>query len=106
VVTIPLMKTVGVKTLKARLSEYLRLVKSGEAVLVTERDVVVAELRPANLQNRAPADLREQLEDLAERGNATVRSESIQAWSGPNGKLRFKGFSTQSLLDAKREDSR
>ena len=38
------MKAVGVKVLKAKLSEYLRLVKAGETVLVTERDEVVAEL--------------------------------------------------------------
>jgi antitoxin (DNA-binding transcriptional repressor) of toxin-antitoxin stability system len=106
VVTIPLMKTVGVKVLKARLSEYLRLVKAGEVVLVTELDVVVAELRPANRQDRATVDLGEQLEVLAEQGNATVRSESIRGWSGPKEKLRLKGFSTQSLLDAMREDSR
>jgi len=41
------MKAVGVKQLKARLSEYLRLTKAGETILVTERDEVVAELRPA-----------------------------------------------------------
>ncbi len=37
---------VGIKELKNRLSEYLRLVKAGEVVLVTERGEVVAELRP------------------------------------------------------------
>ena len=40
------MKSVGVKQLKSRLSEHLRLVSSGEIVLVTDRDEVVAELRP------------------------------------------------------------
>ncbi len=39
------MKVVGVKELKNKLSEYLRLVKSGEVVLVTDRGDVVAELR-------------------------------------------------------------
>ncbi|MEX2528798.1 MAG: prevent-host-death protein [Gemmatimonadota bacterium] len=34
------------KSLKDRLSEYLRLVAAGETVLVTQRDRVVAELRP------------------------------------------------------------
>jgi antitoxin (DNA-binding transcriptional repressor) of toxin-antitoxin stability system len=41
------MKSVGVKQLKSRLSEYLRLVRGGETVFVTDRDEVVAELRPA-----------------------------------------------------------
>ena len=40
------MKAVGVKVLKDKLSEYLRLVQSGETVLVTDRDSVVAELGP------------------------------------------------------------
>jgi antitoxin (DNA-binding transcriptional repressor) of toxin-antitoxin stability system len=38
------MRAVGIKELKNRLSEYLRLVAAGERVLVTDRDRVVAEL--------------------------------------------------------------
>ena len=40
------MRAVGVKELKNRLSEYLRLVSAGESVLVTDRDRVIAELVP------------------------------------------------------------
>jgi antitoxin (DNA-binding transcriptional repressor) of toxin-antitoxin stability system len=40
------MKAVGIKTLKNRLSEYVRMAARGEVVLVTDRDQVVAELRP------------------------------------------------------------
>lgn len=40
------MKTVGVRELKNRLSEFIRQVKSGEGVLVTDRGQVVAELTP------------------------------------------------------------
>ena len=40
------MRAVGVKVLKDRLSEYVRLAASGETVLVTDRDRVVAELGP------------------------------------------------------------
>lgn len=40
------MRSVGLKILKNRLSEYVRLVASGETVLVTDRDRVVAELIP------------------------------------------------------------
>jgi antitoxin (DNA-binding transcriptional repressor) of toxin-antitoxin stability system len=40
------MRAVGIKTLKNRLSEYVRLAAGGETVLVTDRDRVVAELRP------------------------------------------------------------
>jgi prevent-host-death family protein len=40
------MRAVGLKTLKNKLSEYVRLAASGETVLVTDRDRVVAELIP------------------------------------------------------------
>lgn len=40
------MRVVGLKTLKNRLSEYVRLAAEGETVLVTNRDRVVAELVP------------------------------------------------------------
>ena len=38
------MKTVGIRELKNRLSEYIRRVRAGESVLVTDRGEVVAEL--------------------------------------------------------------
>ena len=40
------MRSVGLKVLKNRLSEYVRLAAQGETVLVTDRDRVVAELTP------------------------------------------------------------
>jgi prevent-host-death family protein len=40
------MKSVGLRELKNRLSEYVREVRSGEGVLVTDRGEVVAELIP------------------------------------------------------------
>lgn len=39
------MKVVGIRELKSRLSEYLRMVRNGEEILVTDRGEVVAELR-------------------------------------------------------------
>jgi prevent-host-death family protein len=40
------MKTVGIRELKNRLSDYVRQVRTGEGVLVTDRGQVVAELTP------------------------------------------------------------
>jgi antitoxin (DNA-binding transcriptional repressor) of toxin-antitoxin stability system len=40
------MRSVGLKILKNKLSEYVRLAQAGETVLVTDRDRVVAELVP------------------------------------------------------------
>jgi antitoxin (DNA-binding transcriptional repressor) of toxin-antitoxin stability system len=42
----PLMRSVGLKVLKNKLSEYVRLAAGGETVLVTDRDRVVAEIVP------------------------------------------------------------
>ncbi len=50
------MKAVGIKQLKARLSEYLREVRRGETLLVTDRDEVIAELRPARLLDELRRD--------------------------------------------------
>ena len=47
------MRTVGLKTLNSKLSEYVRLAASGETVLVTDRDRVVAEIVPPR-QERSP----------------------------------------------------
>jgi len=40
------MRAVGLKVLKNKLSEYIRLASGGETVLVTDRDRVVAEIVP------------------------------------------------------------
>ena len=40
------MRSVGIKALNNRLSEYVRLAAAGETVLVTDRDRVVAEIVP------------------------------------------------------------
>jgi len=40
------MRSVGIKVLKNKLSEYIKIAASGETVLVTDRDRVVAELVP------------------------------------------------------------
>ncbi|HKG86647.1 MAG TPA: prevent-host-death protein [Beijerinckiaceae bacterium] len=46
------MRSVGLKVLKNKLSEYVRLAEAGETVLVTDRDRVVAELRPPTVDHR------------------------------------------------------
>jgi prevent-host-death family protein len=40
------MPTVGLKTLKNKLSEYVRLAAAGETVVITDRNRVVAEIVP------------------------------------------------------------
>jgi prevent-host-death family protein len=40
------MRSVGLKTLKNKLSEYVRLAAAGETVVITDRNRVVAEIVP------------------------------------------------------------
>ena len=61
------MKAVGIKTLKNKLSEYVRLAASGETVLVTDRDQVVAELGPPRTQ-RSPILADAMLADAVREG--------------------------------------
>jgi len=40
------MRAVGIKALKNKLSEYVRLARSGETILIMDRDEIVAEMGP------------------------------------------------------------
>ena len=100
------MKAVGIKRLKAKLSEYIRMAKAGETILVTEHDEVVAELRPAQRQPVGPGSLSESLGALADRGEVTLASEDMHDWEGVKTEVRLEGVSSQAVLDELREDSR
>lgn len=86
------MRTVGIKVLKNRLSEYIRMAEAGEVVLVTDRDRVVAELRPP--MERAPLAADALLADLVRRG---VLTPPLMVREGPP--PRMPVAPTQRLLD-------
>ncbi len=98
------MKSVGVKQLKSRLSEYLRLVRSGETVFVTDRDEVVAELRPTRRQPGTADSLDELLDSLAERGEVTRASLPKRRWKWKAKGLGLTAGSATALLDEIRSD--
>lgn len=64
------MRSVGLKVLKNKLSEYVRLAAGGETVLVTDRDRVVAELVPPR-EGRSPLLADAMLADAVRRGFIT-----------------------------------
>lgn len=69
------MKAVGLRELKNRLSEYVRQVRSGESVLVTDRGEVVAELSPpgqATAEHAVPSGLVA----LARKGLLTLGTQN------------------------------
>ena len=61
------MKAVGIKVLKNRLSEYIRLAASGETILITDRDEVVAELTKPRTE-RSPILADAMLADAVRQG--------------------------------------
>jgi len=66
----PAMRAVGLKVLKNKLSEYVRLAERGETVLVTDRDRVVAELVPPD-RSRSPLLADALLADAMRQGLIT-----------------------------------
>lgn len=65
------MRAVGIRELKNRLSEYLRAVREGECVYVTDRGRVIAELRPPGAGTAAP-DVPPGLLDLVRQGRVRL----------------------------------
>jgi antitoxin (DNA-binding transcriptional repressor) of toxin-antitoxin stability system len=61
------MRAVGLKVLKNRLSEYVRIAASGETILVTDRERVVAELVPPR-EGRAESTQDALLADAVRKG--------------------------------------
>jgi antitoxin (DNA-binding transcriptional repressor) of toxin-antitoxin stability system len=73
-----MVKSVGLRELKNRLSEYVRQVRSGEGVLVTDRGEVVAELNPPG-RGIDEGDVPSRLVELARRGQLTLGTSNDAA---------------------------
>ncbi len=96
------MKVVGIRELKDKLSEYVRLAKGGESILVTDRGDVVAELRaaPANLPTEV---LDPGLEALRRRGGVRLGGPNDPSLYVIRERLVEDGYSLR-LLDEERGD--
>ncbi len=89
----------GIRELKNRLSEYLRLVRSGEDILVTDRGEVVAELRmPGQLPlvSKHPV-----LSDLVRQGKVRLGAPNDPALYPPLKRL-LRRSEVIRLLDEER----
>jgi len=95
------MRAVGVKVLKNKLSEYVRLAATGETVLVTDRDRVVAELGPPR-SGRAPVLADAVLAEAVREGRMTA--PLIVAEGPPPRQPIATWGELQSELDADRGD--
>lgn len=87
-------KKVGVKELKNRLSAYLREVRGGRRVLVTDRGRVVAELRQASpVEDPREAAMTEWLE------GGLVRPPTREKEKLPRSPVSLPAGTGQSILD-------
>ena len=102
--TIAVVKVVGIKLLKARLSEYVRLARSGETILVSDRDEVVAELGPPRHQRGEPDSIEAILDGLADRGEITRAREAKAGWSWSPRSLGLPAGTVSRILNELRED--
>ncbi len=93
------MRSVGVKQLKSRLSEYLRLVRSGQTILVTYRDEVVAEMRPTRRRPGTADSLDQILNSLAEQGEVTRARLPKRKWKWKAKGLGLGAGSANVLID-------
>src|SRR5262245_14323419 len=94
------MRSIGIKTLKAKLSEYIRAVAAGETMLVTDRGRVVAEIIPP----RAAPDASTAKEQWAE----LIRSGLVTPAKRPRPRLppRSRDLVSSEALMRDLDDSR
>ncbi len=96
------MRIVGIRQLKDKLSSYVRSVREGDVVLVTDRGEAVAELRPVGYA-APPTDMHPGLAELVRQRRATPGAPNDPELYPKLPALLPEG-STSRLLDELRED--
>ena len=97
------MKSAGVAELKARLASYLKIVKSGSEILITDRGVPIAKLVP--IDSARKRDTRRQrlaAAGLLTLGKGRMPRELLKPPTGDPG----VGKSVLAALLAEREEGR
>lgn len=94
------MRTVGLKVLKNKLSEYVRAAAAGETVLVTDRDRVVAEIVPPRTKGSVDAESR--YADAIRAGLITPARNRIRSMPTRAPVMTFEALMEE--LDRDRED--
>jgi len=93
-----MVKTVKIRELKKHLSSYLRLVRSGETIVVTDCGEPIAELRPPGEATKYPL-----LYDLARKGTVRLGGPNDPALYPAMGHA-LKPEEIAQLLDEERGD--
>lgn len=97
------MKTVGIKNLKNSLSQYINLVKSGESILITEHDKIVAEIIPSP-GRRAESGLLENYLSEQEKYGAIIRAKKKSTLKKANDKQSINEALLQKIYNETRAD--
>lgn len=88
------MRSVGIKVLKNKLSEYVRLAEKGETVQVTDRGRVVAELVPPKPQPKKLSDK----EFIARGVREGWLTPATNPRAGPPPRAPIPGLTLEELL--------
>ncbi len=96
------MKTIGVRDLKARLSQVLRELQDGETVLVTDRGRVVGELRRPDGSTVTESPRDRALARLASSG--ALRLAERPRFTYPVSPIALPEGTARALLDAERDE--
>jgi antitoxin (DNA-binding transcriptional repressor) of toxin-antitoxin stability system len=97
-----MLKTVGVKELKNNLSAYLREVRRGARIFVSDRDTIVAELREPLIEPALAGDLNPVVTEWASAGEVRLPSTGKKALERSPVRLE-KGTALRTLDDLRRE---
>lgn len=96
------MRTIGIRELKARLSQVLRDVQQGKPVLVTDRGRVVAELRVPDATTWARGAPPSGLARLASSGHLRLAEPRPDPY--PASPITSPAGTARHLLDADRDE--
>ena len=96
------MKTIGVRELKARLSQALRDVAAGDVLLITDRGRVVAELRSPDTAGRLVSRQERALTRLAEEGHLRLAERPHHTYRASP--LKSPKGLARKLIDEEREE--
>ncbi len=100
------MRTVGLKTLKNKLSEYVRAAAAGETIVVTDRGRAVVEINPPRSDVSVPGGRPLSAFELRGMREGWLRPATIRDGSPPPRKP-IPGYTLEQLLadlDRDRED--
>jgi hypothetical protein len=93
------IKTAGIKELKNKLSSYIREVRSGAIVLVSDHGEIVAEIREPSVETMSRNRMTE-LEELAGKGLLILPAGGKEPL--PHPPVSLPRGTAQALLDAER----